>query len=171
MQLYRQVIETPLGDMVTLASDKGICLLEFIDRKAFDKQIELTIKTSDGEIVVRSNPHIDILKKELNAYFKNELKEFTTPIDFIGTDFQIRVWTELLNISYGKTISYQQQANNIGNPKAVRAVANANSKNKVCIIVPCHRVIGSNGLLTGYAGGIDRKRFLLDLEDRTKLNF
>ena len=100
----------------------------------------------------------------MKLYFKGELKQFSVPLNPIGTDFQRKVWEELRKIDYGQTISYQQQANNLNIPKSVRAVANANGQNKISILIPCHRVIGSNGKLTGYAGGIWRKEKLLQIE-------
>ena len=100
----------------------------------------------------------------MNEYFAKERKEFTLPIELIGTSFQEEVWRVLQTIPYGETRTYKEQAIAVGNPKGVRAVANANAKNRISIIVPCHRVIGTNGTLTGYAGGLDRKKFLLDLE-------
>ena len=104
------------------------------------------------------------LEKQLKEYFAKERKEFTLPITLVGTPFQEEVWKVLQTIPYGETRTYKEQAIAVGNPKGVRAVANANSKNRLSIIVPCHRVIGSNGTLTGYAGGLSRKEFLLNLE-------
>lgn len=101
---------------------------------------------------------------QLRAYFAGDLKSFDLPLRLSGTDFQRRVWEGLLGIPYGATISYQQLAERIGNPKACRAVGLANGRNPIAIIVPCHRVIGANGTLTGYGGGLDRKRWLLDHE-------
>ena len=103
----------------------------------------------------------------MKEYFAGERKDFDIPLDPVGTEFQNKVWKELMNIPYGKTVSYQTQSNNIKMPKAVRAVANANGFNKISIIIPCHRVIGSDGTLTGYGGGLYRKKFLLDLEQNT----
>lgn len=107
---------------------------------------------------------IDKARRELDAYFDGKLKVFTVPVAPEGTEFQRAVWNALLAIPYGVTKSYAQQAQAIGNPKAMRAVGLANGRNPVCIIIPCHRVIGANGSLTGYGGGMERKKFLLDLE-------
>ena len=104
------------------------------------------------------------LGQQIDAYFRGELKDFDVPLDLVGTPFQQSVWQALLNIPYGQTRSYAQQAATIGRPTAVRAVAAANGQNKVSIIVPCHRVIGSSGQLTGYGGGLPRKQWLLGLE-------
>ena len=156
----RTQIETPLGTMYACATNKGICLLEFDDRKKLDVQF----KNLGGTIENGESPFFLQLRKELEEYFNKERTEFTVPLDFVGTDFQKQVWAELVKVPNGKTVSYKQLAKNIGDEKAVRAVANANAMNKIAIIVPCHRVIGSDGSLTGYAGGLDRKRQLLELE-------
>ena len=105
------------------------------------------------------------MKKELNEYFAGERRAFDLPIQFAGSDFQCRVWSELMKIPYGTTISYAELARRIGNSKAVRAVASANATNQISIFVPCHRVIGSNRKLTGYGGGLDAKQALLSLEN------
>ena len=111
-----------------------------------------------------SNPVLRRAIDQLQAYFAGELRDFDLPLDMQGTGFQKRVWAELLAIPYGKTCSYRDIANSIGAPKAVRAVGAANGRNPVPIVVPCHRVIGADGSLTGYGGGLPLKRFLLDLE-------
>lgn len=119
-------------------------------------------------IIQGSNTHLSQLEKELKEYFEGNLRVFTVSLDMVGTDFQKKVWNELLKIPYGKTSSYMQQATSMGAPTSVRAVANANGMNKIAIVVPCHRVIGSNGTLTGYAGGLEKKRWLLNLENHDK---
>jgi len=157
--------------VIGVSSDKGICLLDFADKNHIDREILKLEKFTEYSRIEKENIHLRNLENELKLYFKRQLISFTTPLDIIGTDFQKEVWEALLKIPYGKTISYLQQATNIDRPKAVRAVANANGQNKISILIPCHRVIGSNGKLTGYAGGIERKQFLLDMEDSTRLNF
>lgn len=164
MNISQTYINTPLGEMIACATDKGICLLEFNDRKKLEDQFKKLSKDLNASITEEENIHFDLLKKELEAYFNGKLEKFTTPLDIIGTEFQKKVWQVLLTIPYGKTVSYLQQSESMGNPLSIRAVANANGMNKIAIIVPCHRVIGSNGKLTGYAGGLERKRFLLNLE-------
>lgn len=164
MNISQTYIETPLGEMIACATDKGICLLEFNDRKKLDGQFKKLAKDLNANIVEQENKHFALLKKELEAYFNHDLKIFTVPLDLVGTEFQKKVWQALLIIPYGKTVSYLQQSESMGNPLSIRAVANANGMNKIAIIVPCHRVIGSNGKLTGYAGGLERKQFLLNLE-------
>ena len=157
-------IETPLGTMIACAIENGICMLEFSDRKALPTELKEISKHFDANIVQGENPHFKTLEKELEEYFEGKLKDFTVPLAPVGTDFQKKVWEILRTIPYGTTRTYQQQADILGNPKAVRAVANANGLNKISIIIPCHRVIGSNGTLTGYGGGIWRKQKLLELE-------
>jgi methylated-DNA-[protein]-cysteine S-methyltransferase len=113
---------------------------------------------------IKENQVLTQTIKQLDEYFKGTLKDFGLSLHLEGTDFQIKVWQELAKIPYGETITYRELANKIGSPKAVRAVGNANNKNPIPIIVPCHRVIGSNGKLVGYAGGIKRKDQLLGFE-------
>lgn len=161
-------IETPLGKMTACATSRGLCLLEFEERESIDKQIGDVLKRLDGNLVEGQNPHLDCAKKELSEYFSGTRKQFTVTLDMVGTDFQKQVWNELLNIPYGQTCSYMQQTKALGDPNKIRAVASANGKNKIAVIIPCHRVIGSDGSLTGYAGGIERKRQLLDLESSGK---
>ncbi|WP_332020969.1 bifunctional transcriptional activator/DNA repair enzyme AdaA [Kaistella sp.] len=157
-------IETPLGTMVACADENGICMLEFSDRKALPTELKEISKHFNANIIQGENPNFKTLEKELAEYFEGTRKDFTVPLSPVGTDFQKSVWEVLRKIPYGTTRSYQEQANVLGNPKAVRAVANANGLNKISIIIPCHRVIGTNGTLTGYGGGIWRKQKLLELE-------
>ena len=125
-----------------------------------ETQFKNLAKRLNANIIQGQNKHFELLKKELAKYFEGTLKSFSVPLFSPGTDFQESVWNELLNIPYGKTRSYQEQANALNKPKAVRAVANANGMNKISIIIPCHRVIGSDGNLTGYGGGLWRKKWL-----------
>ena len=150
--------------MVAGATKEGICLLEFSDRKSLSSQIEeitalLETKTEDG-----SNRHLRMLKKQLKEYFKGKRKEFSLHLLTPGSEFQQAVWKELLKIPYGSTRTYQEQADLLNNPGSVRAVAHANGSNRISIIIPCHRVIGSDGHLVGYGGGLKRKKWLLDHE-------
>ena len=151
-------IATPLGEMVAGASADGICMLEFADR--------LEAKQEHPGLHPVQNLHLDKLRREIDLYFSGQLREFSVPLDMAGTQFQKSVWQALLTIPYGQTRSYKQQALMIGQPKAVRAVGMANGANPISIVIPCHRVIGADGRLTGYGGGLWRKRFLLDLEQK-----
>lgn len=166
--IYIKRLETPIGVMFAAANDKGVCMLEFSDRKSLEQEMKEISKTFGADIIRGENKHINLLEKELALYFDGRLKEFTVPLSLCGTDFQKAVWNELRRIPYATTLSYSQQAVNIGKPMSVRAVANANGRNKISIVIPCHRVIGSNGTLTGYGGGLWRKKFLLDLEQKNK---
>jgi len=157
-------IQTPLGEMLACVSDKGLSLLEFTDRKKYDRQISALKKYLKSEAIPGNHPFLEQVTKEMNEYFDGTRKTFDIPLFQVGTEFQKRVWEGLLQIPYGKTLSYSGLAKKIGKPKAVRALANANAANKIAIIIPCHRVIGADGSLTGYASGLDKKKFLLDLE-------
>ena len=157
-------IETPLGTMIACADEHGICMLEFSDRKALPTELKEISKHFNANIIQGENQHFKTLEKELAEYFEGTRKDFTVPLSPVGTDFQKSVWKILRKIPYGTTRSYMEQAKILGNSKAVRAVANANGLNKISIIIPCHRVIGTNGKLTGYGGGIWRKQKLLELE-------
>lgn len=161
-------IETDLGTMVACATDKGVCLLEFSDRKGLETELKQLAKYHNANIVQGQNKYFKQLKEELDAYFEGRLKEFKVPLDISGTDFQKQIWQALVEIPYGTTSSYLRQAEVLGKPSSVRAVANANGMNKIAIIIPCHRVVGSDGSLTGYAGGLWRKRKLIDLEKDNK---
>lgn len=161
-------IETDLGTMVACATEKGVCLLEFSDRKGLETELKQLAKYHNANIVQGQNKYFKQLKEELDAYFEGRLKEFKVPLDISGTDFQKQVWQALVEIPYGTTSSYLRQAEVLGKPSSVRAVANANGMNKIAIIIPCHRVVGSDGSLTGYAGGLWRKRKLIDLEKDNK---
>lgn len=157
-------ITTPLGPMFVCATEKGICLLEFTNRKMLETELQDLQKRHNAPILMGENTHIKQLQRELDEYFSGKRQRFDVALDPVGTEFQQRVWQVLRDIPYGETWRYLDQANALGNPKAVRAVANANGCNKIAIIIPCHRVIGSDGSLTGYGGGLERKKWLLDLE-------
>ena len=161
---YAKKIQTPLGEMLAIKTEKGLCMLEFLDGKSTEKQVKEL--ESLGDILEKEDVFFEQLERELNDYFEGNLTQFTIPFDFIGTDFQKKVWNELVKIPFGETKSYKEQAIAVGDLLAIRAVANANGKNKIAILVPCHRVIGSDGSLTGYAGGKKRKQFLLELESK-----
>jgi len=158
-------ILTPLGPMLAGATDEGICLLEFVDRRMIETQIKRLKKYLHAELVPGNNKYFDELSYQLKEYFDGERKVFDVPLHIPGTEFQLQVWKELQKIPYGITRSYKDQAIAIENPRAVRAVARANGDNRIAIIIPCHRVIGNNGELVGYGGGTWRKQHLLNLEN------
>jgi AraC family transcriptional regulator of adaptative response/methylated-DNA-[protein]-cysteine methyltransferase len=159
-------IETPIGPMYAGGTGKGICMLDFTDRRMLETEFKELSNYLDAVILPGENKHFSLLKKELDEYFNGKLKSFTVPIDAPGTEFQKKVWSVLRGIPYGKTISYKGQAEKLKNPAAVRAVANANGHNRISIMIPCHRVIGEDGSLTGYGGGLWRKQWLLDFEKK-----
>jgi len=167
--IHIQRLLTPLGPMYACATDQGVCLLEFTDRRMLETEFADLRKRLQAVILPGTNPHLQQLEKELAAYFAGTLHTFTVALHTPTTPFRQQVWDELLTIPYGTTRSYQEQAGRIGNLRAVRAVASANGQNRVAIVIPCHRVIGSDGSLTGYAGGLPRKQWLLDFEgERSK---
>jgi O-6-methylguanine DNA methyltransferase len=156
---------TPLGEMSALLSPRGLCLLEFstatarLEREWRDVERHASAPAQAGE-----DERTRALGQQLEAYFAGGLRRFDVALDLVGTPFQKQVWHALLAIAYGQTWSYARQAAHIGRASATRAVAAANGQNKISIVVPCHRVIGSNGQLTGYGGGLPRKHWLLELE-------
>lgn len=157
-------IESPMGPLIAAATNNGICLLEFSDRRMLDAQFSTLRKLFNCPIVPGINKHIEHLKKELKDYFNSKMQRFTVPIVFPGSEFQQKVWNELLNIPHGTTISYEEMARKIGVPKGQRAVGHANGLNRIAILIPCHRVVNKDGNLGGYGGGLWRKQKLLLLE-------
>jgi O-6-methylguanine DNA methyltransferase len=157
-------IDTPVGIMRIGATDEGICLFDFQYRHSIDtimKRIETLTGDTFGEAEHR---HFKVLEQQMDEYFKGTRKDFDIPLHLLGTPFQKSVWEGLWKIPYAETRSYKQQSIFLGNEKAIRAVAGANGENGIAIIVPCHRVIGENGSLIGYGGGLQRKKWLLDHE-------
>lgn len=154
---YFKIMNSPVGNIKLVASDKG--LIAILWENDNPKRVPL------GEC--EQQPEHPILlqtEQELGEYFNGQRKTFSVPLNFRGTDFQKRVWQALLEIPYGETRTYGEQAIHLGNIKAVRAVGAANGKNPISIIAPCHRVIGASGALTGFAGGLENKALLLNLE-------
>jgi len=157
-------IATPLGPMMIGVTDEGLCLLEFTDRKMLETQIAVLKKRMRSEMITGKHPMIERVAQELTEYFDGKRKVFDVPLVVPGSEFQQKAWTALNQIPYGVTRSYKQQAGVVGDVKAVRAVARANGENRISIIIPCHRIIGSDGSITGYGGGIHRKQWLLKHE-------
>ena len=158
------MLESPLGPLLAGANDHGILFLEYTDRRMLERNFKSMRRRFGCGVVPGQHPLLEQLRLELNDYFRGNLKKFTVLLAARGTPFQDKVWQELLRIPYGETISYDELAQRIGQPTAQRAVARANGMNYVCILIPCHRVIGKDGSLTGYGGGLWRKRLLLELE-------
>jgi AraC family transcriptional regulator, regulatory protein of adaptative response / methylated-DNA-[protein]-cysteine methyltransferase len=157
-------VPTPLGPVLLGTTGEGVCLLEFTDRRMLETQLRRLAQRLGCTFVPGSTDVGGQMARELEEYFAGARREFRTPLLLHGSDFQQRVWTALARIPYGETRSYAEQARMIGAPSAVRAVARANGDNRIAIVIPCHRVVGADGTLTGYGGGLWRKRFLLDLE-------
>lgn len=161
-------IDTPIGEMLAAANDTQLLLFEFPHRRMIDTQLDRVRRAVGCELVPGESPVFAQLRAELDEYFQGRRREFTVPLHVPGTPFQMRVWAELQRIPIGTTTSYARLAASIGQPNAVRAVARANGDNRIAIIIPCHRVIGSNGELVGYGGGLWRKKKLLELEARAE---
>ena len=150
--------------MRAATTDRGICLLEMGSPERRSREIEELEAAFDERMTDGAHPLLDQLTGELDAYFKGDLRAFSVPLDTPGTEWQQRVWSELTQIPFGETLSYGELANRLGNPGGSRAVGLANGKNRVSVVIPCHRVIASDGTLHGYGGGLPRKRWLLDHE-------
>jgi AraC family transcriptional regulator, regulatory protein of adaptative response / methylated-DNA-[protein]-cysteine methyltransferase len=157
-------VATPLGSMVMGVHDSGLCLLEFAERRMLDTQLTRLRQRMGRVFLPGDHPLMQQVKKQLDAYFGGSLRQFTIPLQAPGTAFQECVWDALRQIPYGVMRSYADIAGAIGQPDAVRAVGRANGDNRIAIVIPCHRVVASDGDLTGYGGGLWRKEFLIALE-------
>jgi methylated-DNA-[protein]-cysteine S-methyltransferase len=166
MRLTYHVMSSPLGLLFLARSERGLRHLEFMDRKSIKRMIAGHKKEASDAVWEPSLLELKPVVDQLEAYFCGQRTEFVVPLDLVGTEFQRLVWAALLRIPYAQTHSYGEIAKLIGQPKSARAVGLANNQNPVAIVVPCHRVIGANGSLTGYGGGMKRKRWLLDHETR-----
>ena len=163
-------IDTPLGPMIAGATDEGLCLLEFTDRRMLEAQLRRLGTLLRQPLVPGDHPHLTQAREELARYFDGSLSTFTTPLVFRGTEFEERIWRELVRIPYGETVSYAQLAGRAGAAGGQRAVGRANGMNRISIVIPCHRVVNSDGKLGGYGGGLWRKHWLLELERGTRRN-
>ncbi len=168
MDIHIDYYKTDIGELIIGAFDGKICILDFRYRRmrtSVDRRIRSLLK---AEFIEQQDPVIEKVKKELDAYLAGEKRKFDVPIIMLGTSFQKEVWTALLKIPYGTTVSYLDLARAIKKPTAVRAVANANGANAIALIIPCHRVIASDGSLGGYGGGVQIKKQLLQLEQNNQ---
>ncbi len=157
-------IETPIGPLVACATDEALCFMQFAERRGFTRQLELTRRRLGVSVVPGTNQLLNDLAKQMGEYFRKERREFDVPLHYPGSDFQVSVWDALRRIKIGQTRSYDEMATAIGRPGAWRAVGRANGDNPITIIVPCHRVVRSDGSLGGYGAWVWRKNYLLDLE-------
>jgi AraC family transcriptional regulator of adaptative response/methylated-DNA-[protein]-cysteine methyltransferase len=162
--LVTTFLDTPIGRMLTAANDAGVALLEFNDRTMRPANLASLERRFGQKVVPGRHRHLETLRRELDEYFAGKRREFAVPLVVAGTPFQERVWAELRRIPCAETRSYEDVARRIGRPGAVRAVGRANGQNRLSILIPCHRVVGQDGTLTGYGGGLWRKRLLLELE-------
>lgn len=157
---------TPLGPMFACASSRGICLLEFVDRRMLETELKDLQRLLQARILAGENQHTRQAQVEVTEYFAGTRQQFELALDMPGSEFQQSVWKSLQAIPYGGTASYSMLAETLGKPRAVRAVASSNVANRVAIVIPCHRVVGRNGELTGYGGGLVRKQWLIAHERR-----
>ena len=163
------LLETPLGPLLAAASDRAVCQLEFADRRGLEQGFEEMRARFKRPVVPGENAVLRQLREELGEYFRGARREFAVQVELKGTEFQQRTWRALQEIPHGQTASYEVIARKIGSPSAVRAVARANGTNRLYLLVPCHRVIAKDGTLSGYGGGVWRKRLLIELERTGKL--
>lgn len=160
---------TPLGPMFVCATARGVCLLEFVDRRMLETEFSDLQRLLNARILAGENEHTRQAEKEISDYFAGHRRHFDMALDLPGSAFQRLVWQGLQDVPYGQTTHYQCLAGRIAKPLAVRAVAAANGANRVAIVIPCHRIIGKNGTMTGYGGGIARKKWLIEHEARHAL--
>lgn len=164
--LKAEWIDTKLGPMVAIADETHLYLLEFIDRRGLEREVERLRKRVKAAIIPGTTQPIDSIRQELENYYSGQCLEFKTPIKLIGSEFQQTVWQTLQTIPAGTTRAYTELATMLGNPKACRAVARANGTNQLALIVPCHRIINLNRELGGYGGGLARKAWLIEHEQK-----
>lgn len=163
-KLYFNCFDTKIGSMLGIFDDNYLYFLGFIESKNLIKEIKLLIKKLSASLTFGTSKISKELDKQLRLYFLNKLKVFDIPFKLTGTNFQIKVWNQLVKVQYGKVLSYKEIAKLLKMPKAYRAIANANGSNKICLIIPCHRVIRENGSLGGYSAGDKKKIYLINLE-------
>src|SRR5438067_1558924 len=166
--LFAERIDSPLGPMIAVADDQGLRLLEFIDRRATERELSILRKRLRTNVVPGKHRYLDSVRSQLKDYFAGKKLEFDVPLAPVGSSFQLRAWKILRSIPVGETRSYSWMAKRLGDENARRAVGRANGTNMICIIIPCHRVIRADGTLCGYGGGLWRKKWLLDHERRRK---
>lgn len=159
-----QYYQSPCGELVLGEYNLQLCLCDWYTKPCAQRNMQRLRRYFNAEFVEEPSSAIQLAEMQLDEYFKGHLKEFSVPQLMVGTDFQKSVWQALLDIPYGETRTYKQIAERIGCPKGVRAVAQAIGANRLAVVVPCHRVIGSNNNLTGFAGGLEAKKMLLDIE-------
>lgn len=159
-----QYYSSPCGELILASVGEELCLCDWNDMPCAERNKLRLLRYMKAEFKIETSSILELTKKQLDEYFTGNRKIFEIPLHPVGTEFQKKVWNALLDIPYGETRSYKEIAQNIGNPNSVRAVAGAIGANGISILIPCHRIIGSNRSLTGFAGGLEAKRILLELE-------
>ena len=163
-QVNIQYYYSPCGEIILASVDDELCLCDWNEMPCAERNKLRLLRYMKAEFKIETSSILELTKKQLDEYFTSNRKIFDIPLHPVGTDFQKKVWNALLDIPYGETRSYKEIAQSIGNPNCVRAVAGAIGSNGISILIPCHRIIGSNRSLTGFAGGLEAKRILLELE-------
>lgn len=163
-----QYYDSPCGEMVLASVGEALCLCDWNGMPCACRNKRRLARRLNAEFLVDTSAVLEQAKKQLEDYFACRRKAFDIPLRLVGTDFQQQVWEALLGIPYGETVSYKDIALRVGNPEGVRAVAQAVGANGIAIFIPCHRVVGSNHSLTGFAGGLEAKRMLLEIENKNK---
>ncbi len=166
--IFFQYHKTPYGELKIASYEGKLCMCDWRYRKMRDAIDQRVSKLLNAEFVEKNSKIIEETKTQLQEYFAKERREFDIPLILAGSDFQKKIWEELLKIPYGETETYLGLTERLGDPNAIRAVAAANGANAISVFVPCHRIVGSDGKMTGYAGGINTKRKLLELEDESR---
>ncbi len=163
-------METPIGTIAVVEDGNGICDLHFGKLEELNQQMEMRDGSKKQAMLIQETetPLLSEARRQLSEYFSGERKVFSLPLSVCGTEFQKKDWQALQKIPYGETRSYKQVAEMIGNPKACRAVGMANNRNRIAIVIPCHRVIGADGTMVGYGGGVEHKVWLLEMEKKHK---
>jgi len=162
-KVFYSYYNSDVGPILIAVSDKGVLRVSFENKDIFISELK---KANKNFVLEESDERVFYVKKQLDDYFRGRLKRFDLPLDIAGTPFMLKVWSALLEIPYGETMSYKEIAEKIGKPKAFRAVGNANGKNPISNIIPCQRVIAHDGTLGGYGGGLKIKKYLLNLEKK-----
>ncbi len=161
--------KTTIGELIIGSFEGEICILDFRYRKMRNRVDNRIKKGLKADFIEQEDKIIQETKTQVDEYLQGKINKFTIPILMVGSDFQKRVWKALLSVPYGKTVSYLELAKKIGNPKGIRAVANANGANAISLIIPCHRIIASDGRIGGYGGGLSAKKTLLEIERKVNL--
>lgn len=164
MKVNIQYYDSPCGQLVLASAGDELCLCDWNEMPCAERNMRRLVRLIGAEFQDSTSPVLEQTKHELDQFFAGKRKEFDIPLRYVGTEFQKQVWQALLDIPYGETRTYMEIARRIGNPKGVRAVAGAIGANGMSIIIPCHRVIGSDNSLTGFAGGLHTKQLLLEIE-------